>query len=145
MQNTDKAKRVSIGEIPEVQELLDLEQEINALKAEHSDVFVQYQDLIDRYNTKLEEADKKVRSEGVTCGPFENYSVGVKFIANKMFEELGEELFLKAGGIMETRTIYDVDPAKVVAAIANKTIPEECVDQFREVRRNYHAPKKRSV
>ena len=119
--------------------------EIDSLKAQHSDVFMQYQDLVDRYNAKLEEAEKEVRAQGVSCGAFDNYSVSVKFNPEKMFEELGEELFLKTGGAMGTKTEYKVDPKRVEAAIAAGEIPEECVDNFREVRRNYHQPKKLTV
>lgn len=145
MKNTSKGPRLPIGDIPEVQELADLEMEINALKGEHPEVFMKYQDLVDRYNAKLEEADKKVRAEGVSCGKFENYSVSVKFDAAKMFEELGERMFLDCGGTVSQRAVYEVDPKSVEAAIAARKIPEECVDNFREVRRNYHSPKKLTV
>jgi hypothetical protein len=145
MQATNKGKRVPIGDIPAVQELADLKAEIDALKSEHADVFMQYNDLVDRYNAKLEEAEKEVRAQGVSCGAFENYSVSVKFNPAKMFDELGEEMFLKTGGAMGTVTEYKVDPKRVEAAIASGEIPEECVDNFREVRRNYHQPKKLTV
>jgi hypothetical protein len=119
--------------------------EIDALKAEHPTIFMQYNDLVDRYNAVLEEAEKDVRTKGVSCGEFENYSTSVKYNPDKMFEELGEEMFLANGGTMNTKTVYEVDPKKVEAAIAGKTIPEECVDNFREVRRNYRKPSKLSA
>lgn len=145
MQTTSKGKRVAIGDIPAVQELVDLKMQIDGLKAEHPEVFMQYQDLVDRYNAKLEEAEKEVRTQGVSCGQFENYSVSVKYKADKMFEELGEEMFLANGGSTFQKTEYAVDQKRVEAAIAAGTIPEECVDNFREVRRNYHKPDKLTV
>src|SRR6185503_2671324 len=121
MQNTAKGKRVPISEISAVQQLADLKVEIDTLKAEHPDVFMKYADLVDRYNTVLEEAEKEVRSKAVSCGEFDNYSTSVKFDANKMFEELGEDMFLASGGTMATKAVYEVDPKKVEAAIANGT------------------------
>lgn len=145
MKNTEKAKRVPINKVPAVQELSDVKTELEQFKAEHADVFVQYKDLVDRYNSALEAAEKEVRTQGITCGDFENYSVSVKFVPDKMFEELGQEMFLRNGGSMTTKTVYDVDPKAVEAAIASGSIPEECVDNFREVRRNYHKPEKLTV
>lgn len=145
MKDTSKGKRVPIGEIPAVQEMKDLKMQIDSLKAEHPHVFMQYQDLVDQYNAKLEEAEKEVRAQGVSCGDFDNYSVSVKFKADKMFEELGEEMFLQNGGAMTQKTEYTVDQKRVEAAIAAGAIPEDCVDNFREVRRNYHKPDKLTV
>lgn len=145
MQSTAKGKRVPISEIESVQKLADLKMEIDGLKAEHPDIFMTYADLVDRYNTVLEEAEKEVRSKAVSCGEFDNYSTSVKYDADKMFEELGEEMFLQSGGSMSTKTVYEVDPKKADAAIANGTVPEDCVDNFRNVRRNYRKPDKLSA
>jgi len=138
----EKGKRLPIGDIPEVQEFLDLKQELDALRAEHPAVFMQYNDLVDRYNTKLEEADSKVRALGVTCGPFENFSVSHTFDAAKMLDELGESTYLACGGKITQRAVYEVDSATVLAAIASGKIPKEAVDNFMTVKRSYHAPKK---
>lgn len=145
MKSTKKGKRVPVNNIPEVQRLTNLKTELEQFKTQHADVFMQYKDLVDQYNAALEEADKEVRSQGVSCGDFDNYSVSAKYIPQKMFEELGEDLFLKCGGSMSTKTEYKVDPKLAEAAIASKLIPEECVDNIREIRRNYHAPDKISL
>lgn len=145
MKSTDKAKRVPIADVAEVQELQDLATEIEALKAEHPDVFMKYVDLVDRYNSKLEEAEQKVRALGVTCGPFDNYSVSVTINPQKMYDEIGHDRFLEVGGTISQVSQYAVDPAKVAAAIASGKIPEACVDEFREVKRSYHKPKPKST
>lgn len=138
----EKGKRLPINEIPEVQEFLDLKQEIEALRAENPDVFMRYNDLVDRYNTKLEEADSKVRSLGVTCGPFENFSVSHTFDAAKMLDELGEPAYLACGGKITQRAVYEVDAAAAHAAIASGKIPKDAVGNFMTIKRSYHAPKK---
>lgn len=143
MTDTDKGKRVPVAEIPEVQELEDLRQEIEALKARNPDVFMLLSDLVDRYNAALEVADKAVRERGVSCGPFDNFSVAVKYDPVKMFDELGEDLFLQVGGSTTTVTEYVIDAKRVEAAIAGKKIPDECVEHFRKIEKKYHKPPKR--
>lgn len=138
----EKGKRLPISDIPEVQEFLDLKQELDALKAQHPEVFMVYNDLVDRFNTKLEEADAKVRSLGVSCGPFENFSVSHTFDAAKMLDELGEETYLSCGGKITQRAVYEVDSALVTAAIASGKIPQAALENFMTVKRSYHAPKK---
>lgn len=135
-----KGERNAVASIPEVQKVIDLKQDIDALKANHPEVFIQLADLVDRYNAALEEALNVVRAKGVSCGPFENFSVSVKYDPVKMYEEVGEELFLKCGGSSARVKQLKVDPDVVAAAIAAKTIPEACVEHFRSVTRNYHKP-----
>jgi len=142
---TTKAKRLPISEIQEVQDYVDLKQEIDALKAQNPDIFMQLADLIDRHNTALEAAANKVRSLGVSCGPFDNYAVSVKYNPEKMQDELGEELFLACGGSSGLVRQYTAEPNAVTAAIASGKIPEACVDEFRTVSRSYHTPPKITI
>lgn len=142
---TKKGPRVAIGDIAEVQEYMDLQAEIDALKAEHPRVFMQLADLVDRRNAALEVAEAKVRAEGVSCGPFDNFSVSIVYNPDKMYEELGEELFLKCGGKLQQVTKRTCDAKLVDAAIATGAVPEPCVGEFRTVTYKYHAPKKISI
>ncbi len=138
----EKGPRIPIADVREVQDLVDIENEIKALKAENPEVFTLLADLVDRYNAQLEIAAKVVRARGVSCGPFENFSTVVKYDPEKMYEELGEDLFLKCGGTLSQTTVYDVDQKKVEAAIAGKLLPEESVEHFINVTHKYHEPKK---
>lgn len=140
--DVEVGKKVPISSIAAVQLVVDLRAEINALRAEHPEVFSCLDDLLDRYNTAVSEAEKVVRAEGVTCGPFENFSVSVKYDAAKMYEELGEEMFLEVGGSMPTKVVYELDRGRVEAAIASGKIPEETLEHFRSVSRSYHKPDK---
>lgn len=142
---TAKAKRIPISEIQEVQDYIDLKQEIDALKAENPDVFMRLADLIDRYNAALELAANKVRTLEVSCGPFDNYAVSVKYDPEKMQDELGEELFLACGGSSGLVRQYKADPNIVEAAIASGKIPAACVGEFRKISRNYHVPPKITI
>ena len=135
-------KRLAIGEVPEVQEYLDIKQQLDALRAENPQVFMVYNDLVDRYNTALERAAATVRGLEVSCGPFENFSVSYTIDPEKMFDELGEKNYLACGGQITKRAVYTVDPAAVDAAIASGKIPEEAVQNFRSKSLKYHVPKK---
>lgn len=133
--------RVAASKVQEVADLLTLEQEINALKADYPGVFSQYKDLVDRYNTALDAAENAVRAKKVSCGPFDNFTSSPVFDPEKMYEELGVELFLQCGGSTKKKTIYEVDKHKVEAAIATGAIPVECAKEFRTVKRSFHKPK----
>lgn len=137
-----KAKRVAVSDIPEVEEYVDLKRELDSFKAEHETVFIQFADMVDRYNTALEAAEIAVRAKGVTCGPFENFSISTKIDATKMLEELGMELFHEVGGKSIVKTVYEVDSAEVKAAIASQKIPPECVPNFVKESPSYHVPVK---
>lgn len=140
--DAEKGARVPVGEIEEVQEFVDLEQEIAHLKAENPEIFMQLADLVDRRNTALERAEKIVRAKGITCGPFENYTAVAKYDAQKMYDELGHDMFLKVGGKIGQVTQYSVDKAQLELSLAQNKIPGECVEQFRSVQKNYHVPDK---
>lgn len=142
---TKKAKRVAVGDIPEVEEFVDLKREIDTFKAEHEHVFIQFADLVDRYNTALEAAEVTVRARGVTCGPFENFSVSTKINAEKALEELGVDLFHKVGGKSIKKTVYEVDKAVMLAAIAAGTVPADSVPHFVQESPSYHVPVKINV
>lgn len=142
---SDETKRISANDVVEVAEFLDIQQELTAIKAEYPEVFRMYAEIAERYNAALEAADKAVRAKGVSCGPFDCYSSHPKYNGEKMYEELGEKLFLACGGSMQKRIEYSVDKAKVEAAIASGKIPEECVPEFKSTQRSYHKPEPISV
>lgn len=142
MKSKEKAKRIPASDIPEVEEALALKNELDTLRVDYPEVFMKYTDLVERYNAAIEAAEKIVRAKEVSCGPFDNYSVRVTYDPQKMYDELGEELFLECGGKSKTVVVLEVDDKAVEAAIAKKLIPEESVDEFMKIQRNYHAPKK---
>jgi hypothetical protein len=139
---TDPSERFAISEVPEVQEVQDIKLEIDALKGEHPEVFMRLAELIDRYNMAVDAAEKVIRGRGISCGPFQNISTTVKYDAEKMFDELGSEMFFEAGGKTEKKTVYSVDREKVETAINTGKIPEDCVAHFRTVSRSYKKPEK---
>lgn len=140
-----KGKKVPVSTVPEVASLIELGKELSQLKEDNAEVFAQYELLVERYNAALEVAEQAVRQLGVSCGPFDNFSASDKYNPDKMFEELGEDLFLQLGGSIEKKSVYGIDKAKLEAAIALGKIHPDSLSQFHTVTRNYHAPKKKAV
>jgi hypothetical protein len=132
----------STNDIPEVAEFLAAMGRLEAFRQQHPDIFAEFDKYIDDYNTKLEMAEKTVRAEGVSCGPFELYQFGTKYDAKNLYDLVGHERFFTIGGSTSTQTVYEVDPQKVEMAIEQGKIPADVVDSFRTVTPRYHAPKK---
>lgn len=134
--------KLAISAIPEVEEVMDIKLEIDTLKGEYPEVFMRLTDLVDRYNTALEKAEKTVRAQEVSCGPFINFSATVKYDAEAMYDEIGEKLFFEIGGKVEHVATYKVDKDQVEAAIQTGKIPQESIESFRSIERKYKKPPK---
>jgi hypothetical protein len=124
---------VPVEEIPEVLEFMDAKEELESFYARNRKYAQEERALLDQYNTKLEAADKVVRDRKVTCGPFKQLSPQVKIHAEKLYNAIGRQEFIKAGGIIGTKPTYDMDKKTFEAAVARNAIPEELVPVVKEV------------
>lgn len=138
----ENAPKVTVSEVQEVKDLLEIKAQIDQLKTDNPEIFSKLEELVDRYNTLLEAAEKVVRARNVSCGPFDNFSTVVVYNAEAMIDELGHEDFYKYGGTYEVKSVYGVEKEVLEANIAANKIPEESLEQFRTVQRKYHKPKK---
>jgi hypothetical protein len=127
-------------EVPEVVEFLDAQDAIQAFKTEHAEVFDQLAQLVERYNTALEQADKACRSKEVSCGPFDLYQFTTKYNAEALFNAVGRDNFLTMGGKMETITQFSVDRGRLEACIAQGKLPNDVVEHVRKETPNFHKP-----
>lgn len=137
-----KIETVDPGTIPEVVEFIDANDAIQSFKASYPDVFKQYEELIERYNSALEQADKVVRARAVSSGPFDLYQFKTTYDAEALYNAIGRDQFLSVGGKLETQTVYDVDKGRLEAAAVQKKIPAEVMAQVRKETPNYHKPPK---
>lgn len=135
-------KKINPAEIPEVVEFLDAQDALQAFKDEHAHVFSQLGELTERYNSTLEQAEKICRSKDVGCGPIDLYQYAVKYNATALFNAVGRDQFLALGGEAKTVTEYSLDKGRFEAAVAQKKVPKEVVDQVRKEVANYHVPPK---
>jgi hypothetical protein len=128
-------------EIPEVKAYVEAETELRGFIAQNQQVFDTFGQLAEAVNDARSQADKAVRTEGVSCGPWDQYQIQTKYNARVLYEALGREEFLDVGGKLNTTTVFDVDKAKVKAAIARGDIPKDVAEQVVDKIPKYHAPK----
>lgn len=137
-----KAKIVDLDKMPAVIEFIDARDALEEFKADHGEVFSQLQELTERYNTTLEQADKACRAGQVSCGPFDLYQFSIKYDAEALHNAIGRDKFLEAGGKIETKTVYDVDRGRLEACIAQNKIPADVVERVLKETPNFHKPDK---
>ena len=138
-------KTVPTTKIREVSAFVEAQEALKEFKNKHSGIFTEFEELVNEYNQKLESAEKMVRQQGVSCGPFECYQWQTKYDAKILYDALGRERFLQVGGILSTQTVYDVDKLRVSASINSGQIPEEIVGSFKTDSPRYHKPEKVSL
>jgi hypothetical protein len=133
---------VHFNEIPEVAEFEQAREAVEAFRRAYPQVFEQYGELVDIYNSRLEAADKVVRSREVSCGSWELYQKQTTYDADALYDALGMEKFMAVGGTLNTVTKRDIDKTKFKAAIARNDVPPEVVESISKISPRYHAPKK---
>lgn len=138
-------KKVAETDIPEVMHFLAVKKQIDDLKEGYPEVFERLRQLQQDYNQALEAAEKAVRGRQVSCGPFNLYQWQTSLDAEKLYEELGRDEFLKVGGKIQTVTTYDLDKNKFEAHVTAGTIPKEVVDVVKKVSPRYKKPEKINV
>jgi hypothetical protein len=129
-----------IETISEVVHFEHIRTELAAFKKKNQEVMLELAELTERYNAALDMADKAVRAQKCSCGPFDLFSVVVKWDATKYYEEMGEAFFKKHGGTVQTVTEYKVDKNRVAAAAAANLIPAEVLVEIRKEELRYHKP-----
>jgi len=134
---------VPVKSIPEVDEFEKAQRALEEFKANNEEFFAMLQPLVDRYNASLELADKKVRAQQVSCGPFLlTGRPSVSYDAEKLIEEMGLDFFIEIGGVVSQRTVYEIEKAKAEAAFSAGYIPDEAVKVVRKIKVAYHKPDK---
>lgn len=123
-----QAKTVLPDRMKKVKRYLDAYERIQAFKAEHYELFQEFAQLLQDHNDALEDAEMDVRAQGVNCGPFTICGEVSKVDVARLHDELGEEDFLKVGGIIETKPVYTIDKRKFESLAESGSIPKEVVE-----------------
>lgn len=127
--------------IPEVVAYREIKEMIDIFKKRHDHVFSAYDKLLDELSQKRGAADKVVRAKEVSCDDWDLYQFQTKINPDKLYNALGMDDFLRVGGTTSTQTIYQVDKAKLEAAVARGEVPKEVADEVIVRSPRYHAPK----
>lgn len=142
---SQKTERVEAEEIPEVSRFLETKEKISRMKEAFPEVFEQFEQLVETYNAELEAAEKAVRARKVSCGPFNLYQWQTKYNAEKLYDELGRDDFLRMGGSIKTIPVYEVDKNKLESYISSNKIKAEVVEVVKETSPRYKKPEKISL
>jgi hypothetical protein len=132
---------IPVDAIPEVAEFVDRNGMLEAFMESHKGIFETYRSLQAAAEQALEAADKTVRAQGVSCGPWERYQIRTTYNAEALYEALGRDGFLAIGGKLVTKTGYEVEGKRLETAIARGEIPKSVIDTVKKEVASYHAPK----
>lgn len=142
---TTKASSKDPSEVPEVSDFIISEKVLQDFLAHHQDFYEELSTLVADYNQKLEAAEKACRQQQVSCGPFDKYSEREDWNFKELFDRLGRELFIQAGGEMSTQTVYGGNKKKLSNSLELGLIPESVAEECRKIIPNYHKPKKLEI
>lgn len=137
-----RLNEVPLTEIPEVAAFNEVQERYKAFRGSNPEFFKYLDQLAEEFNDKREAAEKATRSREVTCGDFHLYQFSTKYHPEALYQAMGHQRFLSLGGELHTQTIYQVDKARVEAAIKSGDIPKEVAEQVRTRDPRYHKPNK---
>jgi len=135
-------KTIAPEELKKVNHFLEIQDRIEDFKEKHKAVFEQFEELVQEYNTALEDAEKEVRLRGVNCGPFVVCGEQTQVNVDKLYDELGENNFLTVGGTLETKRVLSVDKKRFAAMVDSNSIPKEVVETCFSRSLKYKVPHK---
>jgi hypothetical protein len=135
-------KKVDITAVPEVVEFENAKAELQGFKEMHADVFAEYAEYVERYNTTLEAAERACREKEASCGDFDLYQYTTKYDAEALYNAVGRDEFMKLGGKIDTVAKYSVEKARIEAAIAQGLVTPAVAAVVRKEVPSYHVPDK---
>lgn len=93
------------------------------------------------YNPALKAADEAVRGRGVSSGPFELYEWRPTVDNDKLFDELGADVFGKLGGTVVPREEHVFSGERFKALVAEGRIADGVIQTCVAWGPRYHGPK----
>jgi len=127
-------------EIPEVQAFEDARAMLYAFREANPQFFQHYDALVEDYNQKREAADKAVRAADVSCGSWDQYQRYTAYDWEKLYEALGRERFIEAGGKIGSKKMFKGDVKRLEMAIAQGIVPKDVAEACTEIETKYHVP-----
>lgn len=134
--------KVEIETIPEVAEYERVLAVYNKFRKDNPTYFRILDELLEELNSKMEAAEKVVRSRHVSCGSFHLFQKNVKVDSNKVYDIIGRERFLKIGGEESTIITRRITKEALEAAVQQKLVDEKEIAPARTEEDRYHAPGK---
>lgn len=138
-------KNLNPDDVPEVQRLIEETLLMDEFKERHAAFMEEFRERARSYNTALDAADKVLRAQEASSGPFEMFQCDVSYDAERLFSEVGEEQFKEFGGTIHPATEYRIDKVALEVLILLKRIPPELVKLIQKRVPKYHKPKPYSI
>lgn len=127
---------------PKVEALKEAETRIKSFKKAHAKLFREFDELLQDYNQKLEDAETEARAMGESVGPFSVIGYQTKIDAERLLEELGPDDFEKVGGRTEVQRVLLVDRVKFEAYAESGLIPTEVLESCYQKKPKFKTPKR---
>ncbi len=109
---------------PEVEAFIEAAEKYERVKAFYSEAVEAITSMQEEYNSALDAAEKAVREDGTSQGPFHMSSKREKVNAEELHRILGEDRFLAVGGTITTERVYKMDLAVLKSKIAIKVVSD---------------------
>lgn len=107
---------------PEVEAFIEAAEKYERVKAFYSEAVEAITSMQEEYNSALAAAEKAVREDGTSQGPFQVSSKREKVDAKELHRILGEDQFLAIGGTITTERVYSMDATVLKAKVAIKVV-----------------------
>jgi hypothetical protein len=127
--------------VPEVQRVLEEIELMDDFKARHRAFLEEFRERARSYNSAVEAADKVLRAELASCGPFDLFQIDTSYDAERLYSEVGEEEFKQLGGTVHPVPEYKIEKETIEALIKMGRIPPEIVKVVQKKTPKYHKPK----
>ena len=129
-----------VEDVPEVGQLVDIDEKIKELIDSNPEFYQKLRELVEERNTYLQMAEKVVRAQGISCGPFNKISETLDIDAEKLFDELGPDGFSQVGGYTEQVTEYKIDRTRFTALLHAGHVPDEVKESCTKTKSSYKKP-----
>lgn len=111
MKKTVKAKPRVVKEslLPEVEEFMEAQLELEEFQARHGEVFDEFSKLVTQYNSARAKAEKACREAQVSSGPFQICGDNSKGDWEELAKIIGDKNFIALGGEISRKTSYKME------------------------------------
>lgn len=129
----------------EVDEFLQARERYFRWQKQYPQAYSELLELQSDYNATRDAAEKILRAHGKSEGPFQIKSSRLSYDAEKLYDEVGKEVFLALGGEISTNVSFKIDSTTLQSKIAAKKVDPAVIESISKPVHVFDAPKKLQV
>ncbi len=134
-------KILDADKVPEVKCLIEETALMDEFKERNAEFMEEFRERVRSYNAALDAADKVLRAQEASSGPFDMFHCDVKYDADRLFSEVGEKEFKELGGTVHPATVYRIDKVAFEALVQVGRVSPELKKLVEKRTPKYHKPK----